>query len=564
MPRSKFKRQFLYVSDVQYLTSNVDLSQHYAKRLQQCHNNKQAASERLVKLQVNNDLIEESSLEKEEACEYSLLNRNIQLALGGMLNSGHSEKGGQLERAHAIHMRMHKHERAHTQHEPQELTKKPESNQMELATDEDNLSTYSKRVSTSSDSGVYAPTGSWSSGSKRSSASSSSLSISSENRTLATGCAKCGGLLYGARKHSFDLMHLKQLLPKQRPVDTCEELEFGQCALDWYKESHRNYHSNKLVALISGGMTTGSDKKYVTDTVQTLAHLGYEVCVFIRRGVDGLKLSSKKFFSPAKWRDFEAAIASIHQQRPEARLVAIGFSFGSIELCRYLSMSGKQSQISAALLFSCLFDPEAGGRHMRKQLLTRKIDTYLAKQLGKQLHQAIITESQPLKAPTLKNVGNQQAEVNTIINHNGSTVNLACLPKVKSLQDFESNYNRVLQNYPDTEAYGFDCQLHNHLALIETPTLCVNSEDDFMAPLHLLPLEKIRANKNLCMILTKKGGHMAFVDGLLWPKKPYFAQRIIKKHMQAVKDSLIGDTSQSLGAFPKAQRNKEHHLVQMF
>jgi predicted alpha/beta-fold hydrolase len=357
---------------------------------------------------------------------------------------------------------------------------------------------------------------------------------------------------------------------EKQPQFKREQFEFGQCALDWHLDSHEHYHKNNSVALISAGMTTGSDKKYVTDTVQTLNKLGYEVCVFIRRGVGGLKLNSTKFFSPSKWHDFEAAIMSIKKQRPNCRLVAIGFSFGSIELCRYLAMSGQQSLVDSALLISCPFDPEAGGRNMRKRALNRKIDAYLAKNLGKQLYQALSNDNSTIDSRSeheqtvvefmeeaaggnglqqnkrnQSKVSNKQgttrrsSESNTVANqqlihenYNGSIVDLSRLIKIKSLVDFEDNYNRVIQHYPSSHAYGADSRLNEQLAKIKTPTLCLSSEDDFMAPFKLLPIKEIEANENLCMILTKRGGHMAFIDGFLWPRKPYFAQRIIEEYMR--------------------------------
>lgn len=129
-------------------------------------------------------------------------------------------------------------------------------------------------------------------------------------------------------------------------------------------------------------------------------------------------------------------------------------------------------------------------------------------------------------------------------NENGSSINLARLPKLKSLHDFEYRFNRVVQHYPNKEAYAQDCELD--LSTIAIPTLCLSSEDDFMAPLRLLPLDQIRANENLCMLLTKRGGHMAFIDGLWWPKKPYFAQRIIHDYMAALKDSFRNQLSGSI------------------
>jgi len=507
MPRDNFRRQYIYVSDAQYLTSNVDLSQHYRE-------GRRSLSKRGRPLELK---VDEAVVLRGQAGGGSQLDENIRLALADMLRNGKAaEKHGQQLHERATLGLEDRSARAQTQATLARL---------EGTKDSDLASSGS-----SSDSGMFAGHTSSSSSSSSSSSASSLTDV-----VIETGY-KCS-----CKTHDSAQLQLELSAPPisansapENQLNPREALEFGQCALDWHISSHRNYHSNKLVALISAGMTTGSDKKYVTDTVKTLDQLGYEVCVFIRRGVGGLKLSSRKFFSPAKWHDFEAAVESVRRQRPGARLVAVGFSFGSIELCRYLAMSGHRSQVDSALLISCPFDPEAGGRNMRKRALNRRIDAYLAKNLGKQLYQAMFSSSSSA-------CERQRADSNlsTISNYNGSMVNLASLPKIKSLVDFEDNFNRVLQNYPSSEAYAADSRLQDHLGSITTPTLCLSSEDDFMAPMKLLPLEQIRANKNLCMILTKRGGHMAFIDGILWPKRPYFAQRIIGKYLGAVRESLL-------------------------
>lgn len=526
VPRESFTRQFLYVSDAQYLHSNVDLSEHYEHRAQRFK------SQALVQLQVD-QLLEETQRQQQHQ-QGSMLNENIRFVLDDMMRA--KSKSSALPCA-ASKSRQTKRERA-APNEKREL---------------EDLSSGS-----SSDSGVFAND---SSASQRSSASSLSDVTIIDNLPPQDKC-NCrtpyeGQLLENAHIFTQDANQ------RNEQQIFSERSEFGQCALDWYRESHKHYHENKLVALISAGMTTGSDKKYVTDTVRTLTQLGYEVCVFIRRGVGGLKLSSTRFFSPAKWRDFEAAVRSVRQQRPNARLVAIGFSFGSIELCRYLSMSGKGSLVHAAFLISCPFDPEAGGRNMRKHALNRKVDAYLAKNLGKQLYRAFNerpAETDGNRGGSVSQQEHSLEPINTLLcNYNGSLVNLATLPKIRSLVDFETNYNRILQHYPNREAYAADSRLQNHLICIETPTLCLNSEDDFMAPMKLLPVEQIQANKNLCMILTKRGGHMAFIDGLFWPKKPYFAQRLIQKYMGAVKESLMRDENVA-----QIKSLKDHNHDQIF
>lgn len=567
------------MSDAQYLTSNVDLSQHYTRKLgtlvdDQQRAIKERAHRKLVQLEVASDLAQQKQL-----IGSSLLDQNIRLALQDMmLKSKKCDQTTCDRKPEAVKASVFDGPSAGKQ----SVTVNNANNEEPICVAEDERLKQIKELDlsssgSSSDSGVFPG--------HSSSTSSSSTASLSDVTELYKCCDKCtcktayntlSSQLDGPPRPVISLQRKLELEPRFEPADNQaallarEQLEYGQCALDWHIESHRHYHKNKLVALISAGMTTGSDKKYVTDTVSTLKKLGYEVCVFIRRGVGGLKLSSMKFFSPAKWRDFEAAVLSVRQQRPGARLVAVGFSFGSIELCRYLSMSGKQSLIDAALLISCPFDPEQGGRNMRKRALNRKIDAYLARQLGKQLHQAMFASPSPTNRSPPSKHPNHRAESKLVcVNANGSSVNLASLPKIKSLVDFEDNYNRILQNYPTTDAYAADSRLQDHLAYIETPTLCLSSEDDFMAPLKLLPLDQIRANKNLCMVLTKRGGHMAFIDGILWPKRPYFAQRIIGKYLGAVRTSFLASdghnqNGQQKDAVLQIGLADQSHHIQMF
>lgn len=595
MPRTHFQRQYLYVSDAQYLTSNVDLSEHYndiwsngnivpknnrkhrknrvknkmiVKKAGELARQQQVSKHHFLQLQVDPASIQQQ--QQQLGSSYQL-NKNICLALGNILDDAIHNDGSlgpdvkDADNQSKLNLASYSTSSAtatsvEAEAEAEVGVAAAVAVASKAVTKELDMS--SSKSGSSSDSGVFPGHSS-----STSSSTSSLADVAIENKCVCKMRYEAESQFEpeifqsSSNPRSFDRINERDVLgdsefptsgtnysDKSDPSTTFiprEHYEFGQCALDWHLGSHKNYHKNKLVALISAGMTTGSDKKYVTDTVTTLEQLGYEVCVFIRRGVGGLKLLSTKFFSPSKWHDFEAAIQSVRQQRPGAHLVAIGFSFGSIELCRYLSMSGKRSLVDAALLISCPFDPDGGGINMRKRTLNRKIDAYLARNLGKQLYQAMFSGSNSTVPQTTTTIAKKSAnfkENTQLSNHNGSIVNLATLTKIKSLVEFERDYNRVLQNYPSRKAYADDSRLHDHIAAITTPTLCLSSEDDFMAPLKLLPLDQIEANKNLCMILTKRGGHMAFIDGLLWPKKPYFAQRIIGRYMKAVKESLLLNT----------------------
>lgn len=551
---SIIKRQYLYVSDLQYLTSNVDLSQHYED----------------LNKEIRIQLKFEASKKPDKMTSEAQLCQNIRLALEGMI-AGKGEQ--QVIQSGTRENSVLKKATKSAERSKRSSRKNKHSKKGHLSLQ------HSSAASTSSDSG-HSSTISGLAQAFGSSASStgSTSSLQDPQPDQQSLCDECNENSLGiteslvsntsyrqARKTNEVKQSSECSLFEQYNSRECkdkylsEQMDFGQCALDWFVGGHENYHQNKLVALISAGVTTGSDKKYVTDTVATLESLGFECCVFIRRGVGGLRLNSAKFFSCSKWRDFDAAVQSVRQQRPGARLVAIGFSFGSIELCRYLAMSGQGSLVDSALLVSCPFDPLSGVINMKDgSYLNRRIDSYLAKHLGKQLYSALKAgQQQDTKAsktdvekglePESKSNGKKekrQKRENLIwTNENGSTINLASLPKVKSIFDFENEYNRRLQHYPSAEAYAQDCEID--LGAIVTPTLCLSSEDDFMAPLKFLPLDEIRANKNLCMILMRRGGHMAFIDGPLWPKKPYFAQRIIRSYVGALKQSLLSISANS-------------------
>lgn len=153
---------------------------------------------------------------------------------------------------------------------------------------------------------------------------------------------------------------------------------------------------------------------------------------------------------------------------------------------------------------------------MRKTFLNRLMDTYLARYLGKMLYL-------PLKNKA-------------ILDGSRCELDFSVLPKLQSLLDFEINFNRVVQYYPTTEAYAKDSILTDVIANIQVPTLCLSSCDDFMATKQMLPLAQLARHDKMAMILTKHGGHMAFVDGI-WPKAPFLGQRVLTRYLKVLRHS---------------------------
>ena len=54
----------------------------------------------------------------------------------------------------------------------------------------------------------------------------------------------------------------------------------------------------------------------------------------------------------------------------------------------------------------------------------------------------------------------------------------------------------------------------NHIAQFPIKTLIITARDDPMVKIESVPVDAIRQNSNIKFILTEKGGHMCWFEGL--------------------------------------------------
>ena len=82
----------------------------------------------------------------------------------------------------------------------------------------------------------------------------------------------------------------------------------------------------------------------------------------------------------------------------------------------------------------------------------------------------------------------------------------------RSIAEFDDAITRVSFGFDSVGAYYRASSSADRVDRIGIPTLCVQAENDPIAPLQAVPLEKLRANANVVTLLTAGGGHLGWAD----------------------------------------------------
>lgn len=101
-------------------------------------------------------------------------------------------------------------------------------------------------------------------------------------------------------------------------------------------------------------------------------------------------------------------------------------------------------------------------------------------------------------------------------------VNIEKVMASKYLFEFDRALQCDVWGYPTEGAYYRDAASTEPLLNVRIPLLCINAEDDPVAPMEALPYEEVKQNPYAVMITTSMGGHLSWfeVGGTRWFVKP--------------------------------------------
>ncbi|KAI5101593.1 phospholipase ABHD3, partial [Silurus meridionalis] len=293
----------------------------------------------------------------------------------------------------------------------------------------------------------------------------------------------------------------------------------GQISLDWFDNEDSLSHpdsSTRPTVLLLPGLTGTSRESYILHMIQQSRELGYRCVVFNNRGVSGEKLLTPRTYCAANTEDLEMVIEHVSKTYPSSPITAAGVSMGGMMLANYLGRKGHATCLRGVVVFSAGWDVFECTASLEKPLDRFLFNSYLTSCLQASVHR---------HRPVL--------ERNYDIDH---------VMKAKTIREFDERFTSKMFGYPTNDDYYLDASPIHKLKSVQVPMLCLNAADDVFSPNHAIPVEAVKQNPNLALIITCHGGHIGFLEGF-WPRRSTYMDRVFQQFVKAIveKGSVLMD-----------------------
>eukprot|EP00898_Chlorokybus_atmophyticus_P005391 jgi/Chlat1/5853/Chrsp4S06235 len=290
----------------------------------------------------------------------------------------------------------------------------------------------------------------------------------------------------------------------------------GTVALDWPSEEDTfrsiwmDVADTAPLLVLLPGLTGGSHDAYVRHQVAVAQDNGYRAVVFNSRGCADSPVTTAQFYSASFTEDLRGVLRHVRGLFPNAPLIAVGWSLGANILTRYLGQEGERTPLLAAVSLCNPFDlvlADAGFQVGFNKVYDRR----LARSLRN-----IFTQHLDLWQGVTGDFDVQKA--------------LTC----RSIRDFDDAITRVSFGYSSVAEYYADSSSKHAIPNIRIPLLCLQAENDPIAPIEGTPIEAIEANPNTILGVSPGGGHLGWCAGPDGPFGEPWSDRVVIEFINAV------------------------------
>ncbi|XP_012527466.1 phospholipase ABHD3 [Monomorium pharaonis] len=269
----------------------------------------------------------------------------------------------------------------------------------------------------------------------------------------------------------------------------------GEVALDW---AEKDCSITSPIVIILPGLTGGSQAEYIKCLVSAAKKNGIRCVIFNNRGMGGIELKTPRTYSAANYDDLSEVIEHVKKLYPHVPLGATGISMGGLILGNYLAQKAliARTKLRACLIISVPWNVFAAMKSTEENYFNLMLNKYLASNM-------------------CRTIERHQTNLPTISSFN---VDIDSVLKSQTIREFDSNFTTRHFGYKNVEEYYNAATLHGKLHWIKVPTLCLSAADDPFQPLQAIPLKEIGQSENVAVVVTSRGGHIGFLEGV-WPAK---------------------------------------------
>lgn len=271
----------------------------------------------------------------------------------------------------------------------------------------------------------------------------------------------------------------------------------GQGHVEWITDSlnpSKNFATN-LIAFVLPGLRSKPDAPYLRDLFSKLLKRGIRPVLFVPRFNDSeLVLPKEGYLDLID--DMHHAVQFVKSKYPEAKLIAIGHSFGANTLVNYLARYNEETNMLAGVSIANPFNLVLSSKFVRGTIIER----HLVKGMKEIINGG------------LDNIMNSCSRYN---------LSISDLLKANTIEEIDSEFSCKVFGCKDDEEYYELISSGKRLKDVRVPLLLINAEDDpFISPKGL-PRDAHVKNENLLFVRTQKGGHLGWVEGIFKLKRWY-------------------------------------------
>ncbi|KAG4073476.1 hypothetical protein HA402_000700 [Bradysia odoriphaga] len=300
----------------------------------------------------------------------------------------------------------------------------------------------------------------------------------------------------------------------------------GEVALDWMEEGCKKLSP---LILILPGLSGESHSDYVRCLVVAAQEIGVRAVIFNNRGLGGVKLKTPRLYCASNIEDLSEVVNHIKKLNLGVRLGATGISMGGLVLGNYLAEKSEESSktFTACQVISVPWNVQKG------------CAVNLCSDAEKSKYYFQLTGSDSIETPYLNSLLSRHSARNLCktlskgdVLRNGE-FDIDAILQSKSIKEFDSSFTSKHFGFKDVKQYYGTATLHDKLHKMTTPLLGLSAADDPFQPLNDIPVNAALNSSHVAIVVTTRGGHIGFLDGI-WPiGKDQFIARVFSQYFAA-------------------------------